>query len=192
MDQRYSGVHMTDREMEEVAPADEAAFHSPVPTQIVSNGEYNPLPQTEKQAKVEGVLKEFADQQAKRLNLSRRSFLATSAGMAAAFLAMNKVHGPVFSVSEAEAKEIDLAEERARALADQFIMDVQTHFVRDDFSQEGLLGLTKWAIGAEVNPDINSAPLSLARYKFDNYVKEIFLDSDTKVSILSGAIFDDP
>nr|MDJ0897129.1 amidohydrolase family protein [Alphaproteobacteria bacterium] len=161
-------------------------------TQIVSNGEYNPLPQTEKQAKVEGVLKEFADQQAKRLNLSRRSFLATSAGMAAAFLAMNKVHGPVFSVSEAEAKEIDLAEERARALADQFIMDVQTHFVRDDFSQEGLLGLTKWAIGAEVNPDINSAPLSLARYKFDNYVKEIFLDSDTKVSILSGAIFDDP
>ena len=34
--------------------------------------------------------------------------------------------------------------------------------------------------------------MTLARYKMDNYLKEIFLDSDTKVSLLSGAPFDDP
>jgi hypothetical protein len=33
---------------------------------------------------------------------------------------------------------------------------------------------------------------NLARYKFENYVKEIFVDSDTKVALLSGAPFDDP
>ena len=33
---------------------------------------------------------------------------------------------------------------------------------------------------------------SLARYKFQNYVKEIFFDSDTNLALLSGAPFDDP
>ena len=53
--QRPFGVSMTEREMEECLPADEAAFRSPVPTQIVSNGEYNPLPQTAKQKQVESL-----------------------------------------------------------------------------------------------------------------------------------------
>ena len=190
--QRHIGVHMSDEEYKQVAPADEVAFRSPVPTQIVSNGEYNPLPQTEDQAKVESLIKEMGDYQAKRHGMDRRSFLATSAGMATAFLAMNKVFGPVFDVSEAEAGDMEMSDYRAKQLSGQFIFDDQTHFIRDDFQQEGLLGLTKWAVGAKVNPDINSAPMTLARYKMDNYLKEIFLDSDTKMSLLSGAPFDDP
>jgi hypothetical protein len=39
---------------------------------------------------------------------------------------------------------------------------------------------------------LDKMPLVLQRYKFENYLKEIFLDSDTKVSLLSGAPFDDP
>ncbi len=190
--QRNIGVHMSDEEYKQVEPADQVAFSSPVPTQIVSNGEYNPLPQTEDQAKVESLIKEMGDYQAKRHGMDRRSFLATSAGMATAFLAMNKVFGPVFDVSEAEAGDMEMSAYRAAQLSNQFIFDDQTHFIRDDFQQEGLLGLTKWAVGAKVNPRINEAPMTLARYKMDNYLKEIFLDSDTKISLLSGAPFDDP
>jgi predicted TIM-barrel fold metal-dependent hydrolase len=190
--QRHIGVHMSDDEFKQVDPADEVAFRSPVPTQIVSNGEYNPLPQTNDQAKVESLIKEMGDYQAKRHGMDRRSFLATSAGMATAFLAMNKVFGPVFDVSEAEAGDMEMSDYRAGQLSNQFIFDDQTHFIRDDFKQEGLLGLTKWAVGAGVNPDINSAPMTLSRYKMENYLKEIFLDSDTKISLLSGAPFDDP
>ncbi|MFO1321188.1 MAG: hypothetical protein U1F52_16375 [Burkholderiales bacterium] len=190
--QRHIGVHMSDEEMKTVVPADEVAFRSPVPTQMVSNGEYNPLPQTEDQAKVEALIKEMGDRQAKRHGMDRRTFLATNAGMATAFLAMNKVFGPVFDVSEAEAGDMEMSDYRRSQLSGQFIFDDQTHFIRDDFKQEGLLGLTKWAVGAKVNPDINSAPMTLARYKMDNYLKEIFLDSDTKMSLLSGAPFDDP
>ncbi len=190
--QRHIGVHMSDEEFKLCAPADEAAFRSPVPTQVVSNGEYNPLPQTEQQAQVESLIKEISDVEAKRHGIDRRQFLASSAGMATAFYAMNKVFGPVFDVTEAEAKDMDMAKDRAKSLSSQFIFDDQTHFIRDDFKQEGLLGLTKWAVGAKVNPDIMSAPMSLARYKMDNYLKEIFLDSDTKISLLSGAPFDDP
>ncbi len=185
--QRHIGVHMSDDEMKMVDAADEVAFHSPVPTQMVSNGEYNPIPQTEKQAQVEGLIKEMADVQAKRHGMDRRTFLATNAGMATAFLAMNKVFGPVFDVTEAEAGDMEMSDYRRAQLANQFIFDDQTHFIRDDFKQEGLLGLTKWAVGAKVNPRINEAPMTLARYKMDNYLKEIFLDSDTKMSLLSGA-----
>ncbi|MFN7276700.1 MAG: amidohydrolase, partial [Betaproteobacteria bacterium] len=190
--QRHIGVHMSDEEMKTVEAADEVAFRSPVPTQMVSNGEYNPLPQTEQQRQVEGLIKEMADVQAKRHGMDRRTFLATSAGMATAFAAMNKVFGPVFDVSEAEAGDMEMSAYRASQLSNQFIFDDQTHFIRDDFKQEGLVGLTKWAVGAKVNSRINEAPMTLARYKMDNYLKEIFLDSDTKVSLLSGAPFDDP
>ncbi|HZR03067.1 MAG TPA: amidohydrolase family protein [Burkholderiales bacterium] len=189
--QRHIGVHMSDAEYAQCDGA-ENAFQSPVPTQVVSNGEYNPLPQTEAQAKVEALIKEMADVQAKRHGMDRRRFLQTSAGMATAFVAMNKVFGPVFDVSEAEAHDMEMSDYRAKQLANQFIFDDQTHFVRDDFNKEGLLGLTKWAVGAKVNPRINDAPMTLSRYKMDNYLKEIFLDSDTKVSLLSGAPFDDP
>jgi predicted TIM-barrel fold metal-dependent hydrolase len=181
----------SEKEAAQVTPA-EKVFESPIPTQIVSNGEYNPLPQTEKQRQVEGLIKEYGDKYGKYHGLDRRSFLKTASGMAAAFLAMNKVFGPVWDVSEAEAADRDMADERAKRLSGQFIFDDQTHFVRDDFDKEGLLGLGKYA-SEHWNPHmLDKVPLTLQRYKFENYLKEIFLDSDTKVALLSGAPFDDP
>ena len=187
------GVQMSDRELEQTLPAQRNAFRSPVPTQVISNGEYNPLPQTEQQRQVEGLIKELADQQAAKLKLDRRRFLASGAGLAMAFLAMNKVFGPIFGVSEAEARDLDVAAERAKGLSGQFIFDVQTHFVHDGFDKEGLLGGAKWLAEVGANPGLlKSMPLTLVRFKFENYVKEMFLDSDTKVALLSGAPSDDP
>src|SRR5687767_6678227 len=182
--------YLSPAELTRTTPAETAAFRSPVPTQIVSNGEYNPLPQTREQQRVEARIKEMADQLGQRHGLSRRSFLASSAGMAAAFLAMNEVFGSVFDVAPAEAAEPGVAVARAHAMAGQFIVDVQTHFVRDDFKQEGLLGLAQYA-KQHWNPAITKEN-DLYRYKFENYVKEVFVDSDMKVALLSGAPFDDP
>jgi predicted TIM-barrel fold metal-dependent hydrolase len=182
--------YLSPAELDRTAPAESAAFRSPVPTQIVSNGEYNPLPQTREQQRVEARIKEMADELGRRHGLSRRGFLASAAGMAAAFLAMNEVFGSVFEVAPAEAAEPGVAVARADAMAGQFIVDVQTHFVRDDFKQEGLLGLAQYA-KQNWNPAITKEN-DLYRYKFENYVKEVFVDSDTKVALLSGAPFDDP
>src|SRR5512134_224620 len=134
MSERPAGW-LSDRELQEVLPADKAAFESPVPTQIVSNGEYNPLPQTEKQRQVEGLIKEYSEKYAAYQGVDRRSFLKSASGFAAAFLAMNQVFGPVWNVSEAEAADKDMADERAKKLSGQFIFDDQTHFVRDDFDK---------------------------------------------------------
>ena len=187
------GSFLSERELAQLAPADEAAFESPVPTQIISNCEFNPLPQNEAQKKVEARIKELADQNSKRLGLDRRSFLRTACGMATAFVAMNEVYGPVFNVSAAEAAEPDAAAARAQGMAKQFVFDDQLHFVRDDYKWEGITDLAKYAASHWV-PEIKKerVGMGLDRYKFENFLKEIYLDSDTHVGLLSGAPFDNP
>ncbi len=60
----------------------------PIPTTIVSNGEFMPVPQTAKQKQVEKLVDEMAAERAKALGVSRRSFLRSSAGMATALAAL--------------------------------------------------------------------------------------------------------
>ena len=136
---------LSEREQRLVAGAEAASAPTPIPTQIVSNGEYLPPPQSATQKKVEARINELADVNGKHLGLSRRQFLLTSCGMAAAFLAMNDVYGNVFQVASAEAREPELMQARAQSLSGQFIFDVQTHFVRDDFNHPELLDLGKFA-----------------------------------------------
>ena len=183
------GTYFSDREFSLVEGA-ENAFHSPIPTQVVSNGEFNPPPQSAQQRQVEARIKELADTYGAKQGLDRRDFLKTGSGMAAAFLAMNSVYGNMFDVSEAEAADAAVAAERAASCRNQFIFDVQTHFVRDDYTQDGFLGFLKegadvWKNGLDPNN------ISMYLMKFENYVREIYLNSDTAVSVLSGAPFDD-
>ena len=102
---------------------------TPLPTQVVSNEEYFPMPQSENQKRVENLILEMADEYARKLGMSRRGFLQTTGGMATAFLAMNEVFGDTFNVSQAEALETAAFKEPWPK--DQFIIDIQTHFVKD-------------------------------------------------------------
>ena len=114
--------------------------------------------------------------------------------MAAAFVAMNEIYGGEALPGDAGrgARARAGAGARAQGLAGQFIFDVQTHFVRDDFDHKQLLGLAEFA-SQHWNPKLKAEGVaSLARYKFQNYVKEVFYDSDTSLALLSGAPFDDP
>ena len=186
------GNWLSEREQRLVAGAEAASAATPIPTQIVSNGEYLPPKQSATQKRVEARINELADTNAKRLGVNRRQFLRTSCGMAAAFVAMNEIYGNVFQVTPAEARQPELAQARAEGLAGQFIFDVQTHFVRDDFNHKELLGLAEFA-SQHWNPKMKAEGVnSLGRYKFQNYMKEIFYDSDTNLALLSGAPFDDP
>jgi predicted TIM-barrel fold metal-dependent hydrolase len=183
------GFYLSERELAELEPS-ENGFRSPIPTQIVSSGEFNPLPQTPAQKRVEARIKELADTYGARQGLDRRSFLRTASGMAAAFVAMNDVFGRVFNVSEAEAADRERAAERAESLKGQFIFDDQTHFVHDGYPQEALLGLASYA-AENWNPALKDQDMSMYIYKFENYVRQIFFNSDTSVALLSGAPFDD-
>ena len=71
------GTYFSEREFRQVESA-ENAFHSPIPTQVVSNGEFNPLPQTDQQKRVAARITELGDAHAKQRGLSRRAFLQSA------------------------------------------------------------------------------------------------------------------
>ncbi|WP_333587163.1 amidohydrolase family protein [Phenylobacterium sp.] len=165
---------------------------TPLPVQMVSSDEYAPQPQTPAQAEVQARLMDMGGELARHQGLSRRRFFQTSAGMAAAFVALNDVYGPLFSVSRAEAATPDMAEARAEGLRGQLILDMHTHFLRDDTRLTGFVRMRE-AVGRQGwNPELEGKAQSLEDLKFDNYIKEIFLDSDTKAALISSAPSDIP
>jgi uncharacterized protein len=183
---------LSDAERALLLPAEENGFDSPIPTQVVSSDEFAPIPQTECQRQVQARLCVLADELAHRQGMTRRRFLRTAAGMASAFVAMNEVYGPLFAVSRAEAAAPEAADERASALSGQFIFDGHTHFLRDDTRLQGFVRMREAVGKAGWNPELSGKPQTLEDLKFDNYLKEIFLDSDTKIAIISSAPSDVP
>jgi uncharacterized protein len=173
-----------------------AAFRSPILTQVVSNGEFIPWEQGAKQREVEARISALGDELTTRQGLSRRRFLATPAGMAAAFLAMNQTYGWLFETSAAEAATPEMAGERARVLASQFIVDPHTHYLHDNIQMDSPLevfaAIRNETKQAGFNPDLARRLQTLDDLRLSTYVKEIFLDSDTKVACLSGAPSDVP
>ena len=63
-------VELSDEQLERCGPAEEEPFQGPVPTRMISNGEYMPLAQTTKQKYVEARVKELADKAAKKLGMA--------------------------------------------------------------------------------------------------------------------------
>jgi predicted TIM-barrel fold metal-dependent hydrolase len=178
---------LSDQQISELLPAETASFPSPVPTQIVSSDEYLPAPQTKKQREVEARLKDMADRLARRQGLSRRRFFQTASGMAASFVAMNQVFGNLFDVSMAEAATPDMANQRAEALTNQLVIDDQTHFLRDDTRLMGFVKMRESVGKAGWNKALSDKEQTIDDLKYGNYVKEIFMDSDTKVAVLSNS-----
>jgi predicted TIM-barrel fold metal-dependent hydrolase len=181
---------LTPEELARLEPAENVAFGGPLPTQVISSDEFMPTAQTARQKQVEARLTALADELAPKHGLTRRGFFRSTAGMAAAFAAMNDVYGPVYGVSRAEAATPGVAAERAQALADQFIMDVHTHFLRDDTRLEAA-ARSREAVGrAGWNPRLGGTQ-TLEDLKYANWFKEMFLDSDTKVALISGSPSED-
>ena len=142
---REEDAWLSDEQLEKCAPAETEPFIAPVPTRMISNGEYMPHPQTEQQKHVEHRVKELADYASKKLGVTRRQFLEGSGGMAASFIAMNEVFGkPFFKVSKDELFEPEAHDEDGPP-KDLFVFDDQTHIVRS--SSNGAQGLRALAQG---------------------------------------------
>ncbi len=171
-------------------------FRSTVPTQIVSNEEFAPFCQTADQAHVEQIAAAMIDQSAARRGLTRRNFLKTTGEMAGALLAMNSVFGRFFDVGDIELFEsAAFAEQQG---APYFIFDVQTHYVGSHYdptdaedhrkggvSKQALLSLRRRIREAGLNPKLAGDTGTLDDLSWRNCVKEVFLDSETTVGLIS-------
>ncbi len=171
-------------------------FRSPLPTRIISNEEFLPPPQTDAQAHVESLIDSIAEWASRKLGITRRDFLKTTGGMAASLLAMNGVFGKFFDVLEIEMAEAAAFHERQGEAF--FIFDVQTHYVSAGYdptnaerdrkgavTKQAILGLRKRAREGGLNPKLAEDRGTLADLGWENFIKEVFLDSETSLALIS-------
>lgn len=183
-------------------------LRSPIPTHMISNGEYMPIPQTEKQKRVEARIEELATDASKKLGMDRRQFLRGSGGMAAAMLAMNEVFGRFFNISAAELLE-PAAYAAAGVPKDLFVFDDQLHFVRGSRpSPAGLRAIAQGPSSAPTvksnpfnpqnkpdekgevwrvwNPALVGLPIDSAYAHLTQFIKDVYLDSQVTIGLLSN------
>jgi len=174
---------------------------------MVSNGEYMPAPQSERQRSVQARIGELAENASRRLGLSRRRFLAGTGGMAASFLAMNEVFGPFFKVDPIEML-VPEAYAKGSPPQDLFIFDDQLHLVRGSKGNtlRGLRGLAQGpSIGLPANP-FNRAghvdehgqtwgvwnpalvglPYNPENFMLTDFIRQVYLDSNVTVGLLTN------
>lgn len=170
--------------MRRLRRADHPELRSPLPTRVVSNGEFLPPPQTMAQRQVQARLGRIADRCGARVGMDPRAYLGSCSGIAAGLLAMNEVYGEVFQVALPEVEDPWLADARRWRLEDQLIFDAQLHFVHDRYAFDGLLNLRELA--GQWDPRPRGGRPGFERYKLDNLIKEVFLDSQTDLGLLTG------
>lgn len=153
---------------------------SPVPTQVVSNEEFLPRPQTQKQKQVENLTMEMGEANAKRLNMTRRAYMASSLGITTALLAQNKVFGQVWDIGPEEPFELAAVEQKLTGgkKGKYFIIDVQGHY-SNGIALNFRNSETAKNMGFNLKNDVEA-------YSFKTFVKEMFLDSETSMVVISG------
>jgi uncharacterized protein len=154
----------------------EDALESPIAFRPCSNGEFCPAEETEEDRRAAAEFRRSVEDNHRRAGLSRREFVESACGMAAALLVMNQVYGCNEAGSGQEIGQDlagydvppDLAVDQARACqalaGDEFIFDVQIH---------------------PADPLAPWREQPLPRDAAD-LVKTIFVASDTTVACLSG------
>ena len=166
----------------------------PIKLDTATNGEFAPIPLAAVHHRARRLAFDAAVANARRLNLTRRSFLVSACGAATALLAMNAAYaargrrGGYYELPAAAALDAQLA--RSALDRQDFIFDVQGHFVNPT-------GAWTRALPPEAKPlrfatDRASCSSSSARglaslqcLGSEAFVKDVFLDSDTDLVVLS-------
>jgi uncharacterized protein len=161
-----------------------------------SNGEYDPVPWSPVVAETVRRARAACDENARRLGMSRRSFLLSLCGAATTLLALDACSdestraakgrrpGGHFDIPSTATTDPDAA--RAALAGDEFVFDVQGHFL--EYSP-GLAGpATRQARDFWTGFPQRRCGEADARQCFSitHFMEEVFLKSDTSMVVLSG------
>jgi len=166
----------------------------PIKVDTTTNGEFSPRPLEKHNFLANDLASEQAGKNARRKNISRRSFMTSACGAATTLLAFNEAHaafgktGGFYQIPAAAALETAAAEEALEG--NEFIFDIQGHHVnpleRWRAPDRGLMqGLKFMPHGQCDYMDPDSELGHLKCYTGQAFVKEMFLDSDTDVAVLT-------
>jgi predicted TIM-barrel fold metal-dependent hydrolase len=162
----------------------------PIPPRIVSNGEYLPPPQSRPLKAYQGRMAEAMAREPGRHGMAPETWLASPHAMATAFAALGASFGGGFRADDAADPEAARAR-RARD-AGQFVFDDQVHFIKDDADPALFVPLTGLIeLSAELLGLPHAGRFSMETIRFAQFLRDIYLASDTRVALLSGAPGDD-
>jgi predicted TIM-barrel fold metal-dependent hydrolase len=166
----------------------------PIKLDTTTNGEFAPIPLEPVHHHARRLAHDAATRNAKRLGLSRRSFLVSACGAASTLVALNSAYAAAgkrggFYELSADAS-LDLQVARSSLDSGEFIFDVQGHFVNPT-------GAWTHTLPAGAQPmrffAANKSCDALTRPGLDYlqcigpdaFLKDVFLDSDTDLIVLS-------
>jgi predicted TIM-barrel fold metal-dependent hydrolase len=164
----------------------------PIKLDTTSNGEFVPVPLSPANRAANRLAQEAASRNARRLALGRRDFLLSACGAASTLLAFNAANaaagrnGGFFELRAEAALEPALAE--STLAGGEFIFDVQGHYVdpTDAWLKVAPESAFKWSPKAGCALADGKTPRShLACLTSEEFIKDVFLDSDTDMMVLS-------
>ncbi len=166
----------------------------PVKLDSTSNGEFEPVPLGRVHRIANRSALEDATRNARRLGIGRRTFLTSACGAATTLLAMNRVYaaagmsGGAYQL-RAEAG-LDAGAAAAALAGDEFIFDVQGHFVNPTGAWLKGLPADARPLSFTLTEGCAAATLGGPRDHLqclgpDAFIRNVFLDSDTDLTVLS-------
>jgi predicted TIM-barrel fold metal-dependent hydrolase len=175
---------------------DPGGHRLPVKLDTTSNGEYAPIPLEPVHREARAHAMQAATTNARRLGLQRREFLVSACGVATSLLGMNAAYaragrtGGYFDVPTLAALEEPVA--RAAVTGDEFIFDVQGHFVNPTGAwlrelPAGAKPMRSFTADPRCEPHA-AGPGELDYLRCigpEQFVKDVFMDSDTDLMVLS-------
>jgi predicted TIM-barrel fold metal-dependent hydrolase len=163
----------------------------PIKLDTTSNGEFLPVPLSRANREANHRAQAAADVNAKRLGLGRRDFLLSTCGAASTLLAFNAANaaagrtGGFFELPAVAAAEPAAA---AALKTREFVFDVQGHYVdpTEAWLKTAPPGAFGFAPKTQCALNDHRGPRShLACLTSEEFVKDVFLDSDTDMMVLS-------
>ena len=165
----------------------------PIKLDTTTNGEFAPLPLDASLRHANALASEWAGTFSKKIGRTRRTFLMSACGAASTLLAFNAAHaragrlGGYFEIAAEAAMDPQLA--AAEVGKKEFIFDVQGHFVNPTGAwtrslPPGAQPLRMPKTECEL-ADQGGERAYLQCIGPDEFIKDVFLDSDTDLMVLS-------
>ncbi|MBA2491418.1 MAG: amidohydrolase family protein [Gammaproteobacteria bacterium] len=166
----------------------------PIKLDATTNGEFAPIPLEPVHHHARQLAATAVGDNAKRRNVSRRSFLVSACGAASTLLAINSAYAAAgrsagyYQLAAESALDPEIA--NAALQGSEFIFDVQGHFVNPQGAwlkqlppdARPLSDFPKTECALADTPGERSYLQCLGE---DEFIKDIFLDSDTDMMVLS-------
>ena len=167
----------------------------PIKIDTTSNGEFEPVPLEPRNEYANALAHDWANENAKRTGRSRRNFMISGCGAATTLLAAN--HANAMGEKPKKGGKYDLPPEAALDEAaaldvlggDEFIFDVQGHYVNPTGAWLRDVPAGANPFSGMQNACVQNADKTDRAYLdclgAEQFIKDVFLDSDTDMMVLS-------